>query len=76
MVGVLNRSTSAQASSLPLGAHIFCTTTHGDVLRGNVIATGETNEAVVISILKLNVNHSYTYSSITASLEQRTVSWG
>ena len=49
MAEVLNRS--PHANSLPLGAYISCTTTHGDVLRGNIIATDETNEAVVISIL-------------------------
>lgn len=50
-----NRS-PPQARSLRLGAHISCTITHGDILRGNVIATDETNEAVVISIL-INTHH-------------------
>ena len=51
MADVSSRS-PPQARSLPLGAQISCTTTHGDVLRGNIIATDETNEAVVISILR------------------------
>ena len=55
MADVSNRS-PPQARSLPLGAQISCTTTHGDVLRGNIIATDQTNEAVVISILRMEYN--------------------
>ena len=57
MADVSNRS-PPQARSLPLGAQFSCTTTHGDVLRGNIIATDETNEAVVISILRKKFNNN------------------
>ena len=38
-------------AALPLGTQLCCTTTYGDTLRGNVIATDETTRAVVIRIL-------------------------
>lgn len=51
MAEVANRKSSL-AAALPLGALVSCTTTHGDVLRGNVVATDEATKALVISILE------------------------
>lgn len=51
MAEVLNRSPLSLAASLPLGTPVSCTTTLGDVLRGNIIAMDATTKALVISIL-------------------------
>ena len=39
------------SSVLLPGSKLSCTTTHGDTLRGNVIATDDQTKVVVISIL-------------------------
>ena len=44
-------SKTSLAAALPLGALVSCTTTHGDTLRGNIIATDEATKVLVISIL-------------------------
>ena len=54
-----------QASSLPLGAHISCMIIHKDVLRGHIIVTDETNEAVVISILTIILVYSILTSLVS-----------
>ena len=38
-------------SVLPPGSELSCTTTQGDTLRGNVVATDDQTKVVVISIL-------------------------
>lgn len=39
------------SSVLSPGSELSCTTTHGDTLRGNVVATDDQKKVVVISIL-------------------------